>query len=50
MDESTTTSSPSTVILADDLTDTDPEIVPGKIVNIQPTAPMPSGITEEQKS
>lgn len=48
MDEST--SSPSTVILADDLPDPDSEIVPGKIVNIQPTAPLQSGITEEQKS
>lgn len=48
MDEST--SSPNTVILADDIPDADSEIVPGKIVNIQPTAPIQSGITEEQKS
>lgn len=47
MDEST--SSPSTVILAEDLPDPDPEIVPGKIVNIQPTAPsLQSGITEQK--
>lgn len=30
------------------LPDPDPEIVPGKIVNIQPTAPLQSGITEQK--
>jgi hypothetical protein len=48
MDEST--SSPSTVILAEDLPEPDPEIVPGKIVNIQPTAPIQSGTTEQRSS
>jgi hypothetical protein len=41
-------SSPSKVVLAEDLPDPDPEIVPGKIVNIQPTAPLQSGITEQK--
>lgn len=48
LDEST--SSPSTVMLAEDLPEPVADIVPGKIVNIQPTAPLQSGITEEQKS
>lgn len=38
----------SPVILAGDLDEPDCEIVPGKIVNIQPTAPIQSGITEQK--
>lgn len=45
MDES---SSPSTMILAEDLNDPAIELVPVKIVNIQPTAPIQSGITEQK--
>lgn len=46
MDDST--SSPSTVILAEDLPEAETEIIPGKIVNIQPTAPIQTGITEQK--
>lgn len=38
----------SPVILAGDLEEPDIDILPGKIVNIQPTAPIQSGITEQK--
>lgn len=38
----------SSIVLADDLEDPEVEILPGKIVNIQPTAPIQSGITEQK--
>lgn len=38
----------SPVVLAGDLEDPEDEILPGKIVNIQPTAPIQSGITEQK--
>lgn len=44
MDESV--SSPGTVMLADDLPDS--EDIIGKLVNIQPTAPIQSGIAEQK--
>lgn len=47
MDVSSSSSQPSTIILAEDLPDPDPVIVPGKIV-VQPTAPLQSGITEQK--
>lgn len=42
-----TTNSPSTMLLAEDLADHESD-EPEKIVNIQPTAPIQSGITEQK--